>query len=105
VLLTLCKPDEKIFIYFADWLHSQGRPTCFEEQSVAELADTLRQFYASVRNVGGQPYTCSALTGIRAALQRYLTNPPHNREINLVTDEAFRSANKVVSNLVCISHS
>ena len=60
-----------------------------------ELSQVLRRFYGEINNKNGNPYSKSALIGIRAGLNRHLQGPPTNRAINIVTDKLFLPANKV----------
>ena len=43
----------------------------------------------------GQSLTPSALTGIRAAIHRHITSAPLSRNVNILQDSDFRSANKM----------
>jgi integrase len=71
----------------------------FELYSREELAATLRQFYACIRqrNKEGQmrDYSKSGFRNLRAGIQRFLVSPPNNLEINILTDKCFQSANQV----------
>lgn len=78
---------------FWKWLEKRGRQMDFNDVSEEELATTLRKFYAEVKRPGGEPYTPSALTGIRAAIHRYITGPPFNRSVNILAGESFTAAN------------
>ena len=74
----------------------------FETLSSEELADLLRQFYASVRTAYGKEYSRSAYTGFRAAIQRHLVEPPFNRKLNIIQDREFITANLVSQQHVCM---
>ena len=76
-------------------MHSSRDPV-FEGLDQDALASILRQFYAEVRKVDGTTYSRSALTNIRASLQRHLSAPPHNRTFNILRDAAFGPANQVI---------
>ena len=67
----------------------------FEGLETIELADCLRRFYVAARAKNGERYSKSAFKNLRAAIQRYLTSPPINRAINIVTDREFKAANEV----------
>ena len=60
----------------------------FEDNAVDDLAIQQWQFYAEVRNKrgGGEKYGKSALSNLRAALQRQLTSPPHSRILDIAKD-------------------
>ena len=67
-----------------------------------ELCQVLRQFYAEVRQKNGNKYSRSGLTNIRASLQRHLTSPPFNRNINIIRDREFQAANAVIQGQIKI---
>ena len=75
---------------------TKGLPMAFEDDGVDDLAIQLRQFYAEVRNKRGEKYGKSALINLRAALQRHLTSPPHNRIIDIANDREFTLANNLL---------
>ena len=60
-----------------------------------ELNKILRKFYAEIKTEKGQALTPSALTGIRAAIHRHLTSAPLSRNVNILQDSDFMSANKM----------
>lgn len=60
-----------------------------------ELNEVLRKFYAEVKTEKGQPLSPSALTGIRAAIHRHITSAPLSRNVNILQDSYFMSANKM----------
>ena len=90
-----------ILCHLTEWLLWKGFDTKFEQMSKEILADTLRQFYPSVRqkpNDGeteGKPYSKQSLVNIRSAINRHLTLPPYNKAWDLMTDKEFLAANKV----------
>ena len=65
------------------------------------LADTLREFYPSVRQTlqkgetEGKPYAKQSLINIRSAISRHLQLPPHNKPWDLMQDKEFVSVNRV----------
>ena len=65
------------------------------------LADTLREFYPSVRQSPenneseGKPYAKQSLINIRSALNRHIQLPPYNMTWDLMKDLEFLPANKV----------
>ena len=83
-------------MFNADWLLHSFRDPLFEGLDQDALDAILRQFYAEVRKVDGTTYSRSALTNIRASLQRHLSAPPHNRTFNILRDAAFEPANQVI---------
>ena len=60
-----------------------------------DLSEILRKFFAEVKTEKGQALTPSVLTGIRAAIHRHLTCAPLSRNINILQDSEFTSANKM----------
>uniref|UniRef100_A0A4W3GCH0 ZMYM2-like/QRICH1 C-terminal domain-containing protein n=1 Tax=Callorhinchus milii TaxID=7868 RepID=A0A4W3GCH0_CALMI len=77
------------------WLIEKGQDEHFEVMSVEELNGVLREFYGTVRNHDGNTYSISSYKSIRAGLNRHLKMPPHLRQICLMQDKEFTSANNV----------
>ncbi|XP_067669259.1 uncharacterized protein [Haliotis asinina] len=80
---------------FRQWLTQHNKSTDFEELPTEELSAHLRRFYAEVRTEDGQYYSRSSFIGLRAAIHRRLRSPPYDRNINILQDKEFHSANKV----------
>ena len=59
-------------------------------------------FYACVRQKNGTCFKIASLKAIRAALDRYLRQPPHNKPWSIVGDPEFSLANKTL-NAVCVN--
>ena len=72
----------------------------FEALPVPELASLLRQFYGTVRSKKGEEYTKTSYLNIRNAINRYLTSPPFNLQINITHDKEFQAANQVFSGIL-----
>lgn len=72
----------------------------FENLPETELNAILRRFYAELHSKDGKTYSRSALLGIRAAIQRYLTSGNISRNINIITGESFKPANEVLIGLL-----
>lgn len=68
--------------------------------SKAELNTCLKQFYTSARQKDGSYYKTTTLKSIRAAVDRYLKSPPHNKAFTIVADPAFSEANAVLDAFV-----
>ena len=66
------------------WLAKWAIMCDFHSVTAEELNTVLRRFYGELKSVKGDLFTSSALTGIRAAIHRYITGPPFNRSINMV---------------------
>ena len=82
---------------FMEWCLKRDVSVNMNNITSMELNDILRWFYAEAKTKSGCSYTPSAMTGIRAAIQRFMTMPPFNRSINLINDREFIPANKVFS--------
>ena len=67
----------------------------FEHYDDILLAETLREFFGSVKNKKGEEYSKSSMINLRAGLNRFLRNPPNKRIINLMENEVFQNANQV----------
>ena len=65
-----------------------------------ELNECLTTFYAAVRREDGTEFKVSSLKAIRAAIDRYLRQPPNNKPWSIVGDSAFQKSNKVL-NAIC----
>ena len=70
------------------------------------LADTLCEFYPSVRQAPekpgeeGKPYAKQSLINIRSPLSRHLQLQPHNKPWDLMQDKEFLAANRVFKGTV-----
>ena len=88
-----------ISLYVVDFLVSSGHDAAFEQLPVDELCQILRKFYGCVRQrpkgteTIGKEYSRSGYKNMRAGIQRYLASPPLSREVNIMSDVAFRPAN------------
>jgi len=67
----------------------------FEDDAEQILAEKLKGFYGSLRMVNGERYSRSGMINMRSGINRHLTNPPHNRQLNIMRDRVFMSANQV----------
>ncbi|XP_042648984.1 activating transcription factor 7-interacting protein 1 isoform X2 [Tyto alba] len=77
------------------WLAKNGKDPSFELVPVNELNDILREFYYTIRNHDGNTYSVASYKSMRAGLNRHLKMPPYNRQICLMKDKEFASANMV----------
>ena len=80
---------------FKKWCKKRNNSVHLKTVSPTELSEILRKFYAEVKTEKGQALTPSALTGIRAAIHHHLTCAPLSRNINILQDSEFMSANKI----------
>ncbi|XP_048691292.2 activating transcription factor 7-interacting protein 1 isoform X2 [Caretta caretta] len=77
------------------WLAKNGKDPSFELVPVTELNDILREFYYTIRNHDGNTYSVASYKSMRAGLNRHLKMLPYNRQICLMKDKEFSSANMV----------
>ena len=63
--------------------------------SPTDWSEILRKFFAEGKQRKGQALTPSVLTGIKAAFHRHLTCAPFSRNIDILQDSEFISANKM----------
>ena len=82
---------------FKDWLVKRGKMCNFHTVTEESLSELLRSFYAEVKNYKtGHALSPSTLTGIRAAIHRYITAAPYLRRFNIVKDSVFLTANNML---------
>ena len=89
-----------LYCFIADWLADHGLSLDFEEWDVDRLAECLRRFYGDLLNRKGGEYSKSSLINIRAGLNRHITSPPWNRQINLMRDRGFQTCNQVFTGIL-----
>lgn len=88
-----------------EWFSSQKTFTiAIEEMTKEDLNKCLQKFYAAVRQKDGSKFKVSSLRSIRAAIDRYLRQPPVNKSWSIIGDPEFQTANKVL-NAICKSNS
>ena len=69
--------------------------------SKEELNVCLKCFYTSARKKDGTySYKSSSTKSIRAAIDRFLRSPPHNKPFSIISDPAFTEANKCLDAFV-----
>ena len=68
--------------------------------SKEELNSCLKNFYTSARKKDGSFYKSTSMKSIRAAIDRFLQSPPHNKTFSIIADPAFTRANKVLNAFV-----
>ncbi len=90
----------KSSISFPDWLATKNYDIKFECLAEGRLSSLLREFFASVRTKQGKPYSKSAMVSLRSGLNRHLQLPPYNRNINIMRDSMFSTANQVFTGQV-----
>lgn len=57
----------------------------------------LSKFYVSVRRKDGSFYKRTSLLSVRAALDRHLKSPPHNKKFSICDNHLFSDANKTLN--------
>ena len=81
---------------FEEWLDKRSKHVDYKTIKPPELNDTLRKFYAEVRqNKQGKLLSPGTLTCLRAAIHRTLVSAPYSRDFNIIKDSAFTTANKM----------
>ena len=68
--------------------------------SKEELNECLKCFYTSARKKDGTKYKNTSMKSIRAAIDRFLRSPPHNKPFSIISDAVFTGANKVLDAFV-----
>ncbi len=86
--------------FFPAWLTAKNYDLKFEYLAEEKLSSLLREFFASVRTKLGKPYSKSGMVNLRSGLNRHLQSPPYNRNINLMKDSTFSTANQVFTGQV-----
>ena len=61
------------------------------------MSKCLSKFYVSVRRKDGSFYKKTTLLSLRAALDRHLKSPPHNKKFSICDNYLFSEANKTLS--------
>ena len=79
--------------FLSEWAAERKVAKTLHELSTEELDETLRLFYAEVRNRDGADYSKSTLLGFRNGIERYLNGPPHNKGIQISPHPAFKKSN------------
>ena len=80
---------------FEKWCKKRQISVNLKAVSPADFSEILRKFFAEVKTEKGEALTPSALTGIRPVIHRHLTCTPLSRNINILQDGEFMSANKM----------
>ena len=68
--------------------------------SKEELNECLKCFNTSTRKEDGKYYKNTSMKSIRAAIDRFLRSPPHNKPFSIISDAVFTGANKVLDAFV-----
>ena len=84
-----------MFFPHLEWLTHHEVSINFEALPKEKLASHLRHFYAELRTKDGKFYAKCSFVGIRSAIHRHLRSPPFERNINILQDIEFHSANNV----------
>ena len=84
-----------IILLFVGCLKENKLNQKFEDLSVDNLAQLLRQFYGTVLSKNGKEYSKSGMINLRSGLNCYLHAPPYNKSYDLMNDRIFTQANLV----------
>ena len=85
---------------FRKFLEEKNLCKDFENVPDMILNNYLRLFYSSLKKEDGSYYAPQSLICFRAAIQRHLTSPEINRQVNIITGEQFKRANGVLKSLI-----
>ena len=85
---------------FKKFLISKNLSPYFEKVPSKVLNDYLRLFYANLKKNDGTFYAPASLICIRAAIHRHLKSPEVNSTFNILNDDQFIRANKVLKAMV-----
>ena len=85
---------------FRSFLVSKGFSERFENVPNERLNDFLRLYYANLKTKDDQYYSPSSLICFRASIQRYLSSPDVNRNVNIINGNDFQRANGVLRAMV-----
>lgn len=85
---------------FKDFLLQKKLSTNIEKIPIDILSNYLSYYYYSLRRKDSKPYSPTSLICIRASIQRYLSGPKVNRDINIVEDVRFKRCNGILKAMV-----
>jgi len=85
---------------FKDFLVENQLSANFEEAPLNILANYLSFYYYNLKRKDSKPYSPTSLICIRASIQRYLSGPSVNRDINIIDDVRFKRSNGVLKAMV-----
>ena len=85
---------------FQSWCAEKAIEMDLKTVTKSDLNQTLRHFYATVKNGKGEPYGLSSYIGLRAALNRHLNDPPISKSWCLLNDSEFATSNNVFSGVI-----
>lgn len=83
---------------FSEWFTAQNKfSTEIQDMTKEELNNCLKVFYAEVRKQDSTFYKKSSVISIRAAIDRFLREKPHNKHFSIIADPAFGECNSVLN--------
>ena len=85
---------------FKEFLSRNELTTEIEHLPEEVLATYLRLFYFKLRTVDGKYFSPSSLVGIRASIQRYMTSPEVDRNVDIIHGQNFHRANATLKAMV-----
>ena len=68
----------------------------FENMEIVEMNTCLSTFYTTARRKHSSYYKKSSPKSIRAASDRHLRSPPHNKNFSICNPVTFQEANKTL---------
>ena len=90
-----------MFCLLIDWfVQQQEFEIEIQDMSTAELNKCLRKFYLSARKHDGGFYSKTSLVSIRAAIDRFLRDEPHNKPFSIIGSPEFTEANKALNSFL-----
>lgn len=97
---TTQNQSRRTVLRFRNFLCDKKLCTDFEKVPDTILNNYLRLFYSGLKKEDGGFYAPQSLICFRAAIQRHLTSPEINRQVNIINGEPFRRANGVLKSLI-----
>ena len=85
---------------FKQFLIAKNLSPNFEKVPSKVLNDYLRLFYANLKKNDGTFYAPASHICIRAAIHRHMKSPEVNSNLNILNDDQFIHANKVLKAMV-----
>ena len=88
--------------FFSDWYTEKIESgeyinSIWQNLSKTLLNDVLARFYVEVRKRDGKPYSKQAYGGLRAGIQRHLSDGPWFVQYAIVSDPAFKQSNDTMA--------
>lgn len=85
---------------FKEFLLRKQLSANIEKAPVKILSNYLSYYYFNLKRKDSKPYSPTTLICIRASIQRYLSGPTVNRNINIIDDVSFKRSNGILKAMV-----